>query len=317
MQGDYAHHLARLHAGFEAPDELIAAAARAVSASPIAGKRRIVHGEANEVYALALESGLEVILRIARRADGLFEKERWAIDRCRALGMRVPQVFSTGRYDVAGESLDVCVLEKLAGERLSDSLALPRQTLEKVVRQLGEQLSRLHSIRADDLGEGARFFANDTDDFLAIEAEFVELGVAAGLDPAGLGRAFRFFEATMAGHAALPRSLTHNDLRACHVLVHDGELSGLIDFGEASIDSPINEFAKWDFWEGEALPTRWLEEGYAGKSLFAEGYGEVFAALRLANALWALRWYALTGYPAGAERAKTRLSGYMAGLGLV
>ena len=84
MAEDYDRHLAGLHAAFAAPEEFIALAAREVTQSAIAAKTRIVHGEANEVYALTFESGLEVIVRIARRAEGKFEKEAWAIQRCRA-----------------------------------------------------------------------------------------------------------------------------------------------------------------------------------------------------------------------------------------
>jgi Ser/Thr protein kinase RdoA (MazF antagonist) len=312
---EYARHLAALHAGFEAPAELIAAAARAVTRSPIRAMQRIVHGEANEVYALAFERGPDVILRIARHAEGLFEKEAWAIGRCRALGMAVPEVLSLQRHQAGGEPLEFCFLARLPGERLSDSLSLPREALRAVVRELGEQISRMHAIGPANLGEAARFFENDTDDFLAMEAEFMELGAAAGLDRRTLARGFRFFEAAMARQGPPPRRLTHNDLRACHVLVHEGRLSGLIDFGQVSTDSPINEFAKWAYWEEPDLPVAWLREGYGDKSLFDDDYPELFRALRIANALWALRWYALTGYAAGVDRAAARLTSYLAEVG--
>ncbi|HZC17292.1 MAG TPA: aminoglycoside phosphotransferase family protein, partial [Caulobacteraceae bacterium] len=281
MADDYDRHLAALHAGFQTPDDLIRQAARAVTASPIAAKTRIVHGEANEVYALAFESGLEAIVRIARQSLGVFDKERWAIERCLALGMAVPEVLSIQRLASDTGALEVCILEKLPGERLSDSLDLPPETLRAVVRQVGEQLSRLHSITAADLGDGAGFFEGDTDDFLSLEAEFTEIASRAGLQRATMGRAFRFVEAALA--APQPRALTHNDIRACHVLVHQGRLSGLIDFGQVSVDSPVNEFAKWDYWEAPDLPVAWLMEGYADKTLFAEGYEQRFAALRVAN----------------------------------
>jgi aminoglycoside phosphotransferase (APT) family kinase protein len=106
--------------------------------------------------------------------------------------------------------------------------------------------------------------------------------------------------------------LTHNDFRACHVLVHEGRLSGLIDLGQVSMDTPVNDLAKWSYWEEPQLPARWLREGYGDQSLFGDGYDERFAALRLANALWVLRWYALTGYPEGAARAAGRIADYLA-----
>jgi Ser/Thr protein kinase RdoA (MazF antagonist) len=313
---EYARHLAALHAGFEAPAELITAAARAVTHSPILAKQRIVHGEANEVYGIAFESGLEVILRIARRAEGIFEKEAWAIGRCRALGMAVPEILSLQRLQADGEQLELCFLERLPGQRLSDSLSLPWEVLRSVVRELGEQISRMHTIGPGDLGEAVRFFENDTDDFLATEAEFVELGGNAGLDRRALERAFRFFEAVTTRHGPQLRRVTHNDLRACHVLVHEERLSGVIDFGQVSMDSPINEFAKWDYWESPALPVAWLQEGYSDKGLFGEDYGEVFQAFRIANALWVLRWYSLTGYAAGVSRAAASLAAYLAEIGV-
>jgi len=308
---DYAQHLAALHAGFEAPAELIATAARAVTLSPILSMERIVHGEANEVYGITFERGPEVILRIARRAEGVFEKEAWAIGRCRALGIAAPEVLSLQRLDADDEPLELCFLEKLPGQRLSDSLSLPRETLRAVVRELGEQISRMHTIGPGDLGEAVQSFENDTDDFLATEAEFVELGANAGLDRQALERAFRFFETVTAAHGPLPRRLTHNDLRACHVLVHEGRLSGVIDFGQVSMDSPVNEFAKWDYWEEPTLPVAWLQEGYGDKGLFDAGHAELFQAFRIANALWVLRWYALTGYAAGVSRAAATLTRYL------
>ena len=316
MTNEYDRHLAALHAGFEAPPELIASAARALTRHPIRATRRIVHGEANEVYDITFESGLEVILRIARRAEGLFEKEAWAIGRCRALGMAVPEVLSLQKLQAGSEPLEFCFLEKLPGKRLSDSLSLPRRTLRSVVRELGEQISRMHTIGPGELGEAARFFENDTDDFLATEPEFVELGGNAGLDRRALERAFRFVEAVAMRQGPPPRRLTHNDLRACHVLVHDGRLSGIIDFGQVSIDTPVNEFAKWDYWEEPDLPVAWLREGYGDKSLFDADYAELFQALRIANALWALRWYALTGYAPGVDRAAARLTGYLGEAGV-
>jgi aminoglycoside phosphotransferase (APT) family kinase protein len=316
MSDDYARHLAALHGGFEAPAELIAGAARQVTSSPIRSKDRIVHGEANEVYRLAFESGLQVILRLARRAEGVFEKEACAIGRCRDLGMAVPQVLSVQRLQAEGEILEACFLEMLPGERLSDSLSLPRETLRSVVRELGEQISRMHGVTPEDLGDAKRLFEDDTDDFLATAPEFLRLGVEAGLPRGALERAFRFFETTMAGHQPQRRRLTHNDFRACHVLVHEGRLSGLIDFGQVSIDSPVNEFAKWDYWDAPALPAAWLREGYGDQSLFDEGYEACFQALRIANALWVLRWYSMTGYTGGVQRAAAAIETYLTELGL-
>jgi aminoglycoside phosphotransferase (APT) family kinase protein len=317
MEKSYAEHLATLHGRFEAPPALIAAATRVVTTSPIVERERIVHGEANEVYRIAFASGLEVILRIARWVESVFEKEAWAIGRCRALGVCAPEVLSVQRVETeAGEALELCFLEKLPGARLSDGLHLPRETLRRIVSELGEQISRMHSIGEAGLGEAARFFAGDTDDTVATTPEFVAAAAEAGLDPAAVARGMAWYDAITRAAGPLPRVLTHNDFRACHVLTHEGHLSGLIDFGQVSLDSAINEFGKWAYWEVPELPVEWLQEGYGDKRLFEGRYLELFAAYRLANALWALRYYVSTGYAAGATRAAGRVRGYLAQLGL-
>ncbi len=122
------------------------------------------------------------------------------------MGIAAPEVLSLQTLNDRGEQLEFCFLEKLRGQRLSDSLSLPRATLRSVVHELGEQISRMHAIGARRPRDAARFFETDTDDFLAMEAEFVELGADAGLERRALERAFRFFERGdgRAGAAAAP-----------------------------------------------------------------------------------------------------------------
>ena len=86
---------------------------------------------------------------------------------------------------------------------------------------------------------------------------FEEAGRSVGLEPATirgwLGEIVDSFR------AAPPRvTMSHNDLLAVHVLVHDGRLSGIIDFGVVAAEPAANDFAKWDFREG----TRFRSSGY-------------------------------------------------------
>jgi aminoglycoside phosphotransferase (APT) family kinase protein len=192
---------------------------------------------------------------------------------------------------------------------------MSQETMRAILWELGEQISRIHSIRPQDLGEGELLFENDVDEFFPREAEFLTLGGEAGLDRRALERAFRFVEAMEGSAEPSSMRLTHNDLRACHVLVHDGHLSGLIDFGQVSIASPVNELAKWAYWEEPSLPLAWLQEGYGDKSIFNETYPERLAAYRIVNALWVLRWYALTGYGEGVSRAAASIARYLSAIG--
>ena len=50
-------------------------------------------------------------------------------------------------------------------------------------------------------------------------------------------------------------------------------------------------------------------------SLFEADYVELFQAFRIANALWVLRWYAVTGYTGGVDRAVASITRYLVEIG--
>ena len=79
-------------------------------------------------------------------------------------------------------------------------------------------------------------------------------------------------------------------------MVRDGSLSGIIDFGEVAAEPAANDFAKWDFVEGERFPIEWIQDGYRDASLFEPPNDRTYRALWLGNGLWRLRWYYETGF---------------------
>jgi aminoglycoside phosphotransferase (APT) family kinase protein len=174
-------------------------------------------------------------------------------------------------------------------------------------------LQELHSIPVHGFGyldgAGVGKFAT-LDDWLAhltAEAElFEEAGRSVGLQAATirrwLGEIVDSFRA-----APPPVALIHNDLLAVHVLVHDGHLSGVLDFGEVAAEAAASDFAKWDFSEGERFPVEWIQAGYGDRSLFEEPNDRAYRALWLAVGLWRMRWYFMTGFQAGVEAGRDRL----------
>ena len=153
MSDEYDRYLRRVHADFAAPDEVIQRAAQALTRSPIATKTRIVAGEANEVYALRFADDVEVIMRIARHSQCGFAHEVWALAQCAELGIPVPKMLLVDQFESSNETLDVCIMEKINGARLSDSLALPRSTLRAIVNEVGEFDSRMHTIVTTGVGD--------------------------------------------------------------------------------------------------------------------------------------------------------------------
>jgi aminoglycoside phosphotransferase (APT) family kinase protein len=321
MADDYQQHLAGLHAKLQTPDAVILAALAEVSPSRVVARRRIVEGEANEAHAFRLADGLELVMRIARNARG-FENERWAIEACAREGVPVPQVLLIRRFETEAGPIDICIQRKLPGELLSNRLGLPRETLRALTRQAGELLSRVHRVRTTGLGyidgHGVGPFADFEAlmaDFLGQAAAYADLAARHALDPTLVARAFTVIEAAVRDAAPVRTCLIHNDFLPKHLLVHDGQITGLIDFGEVSGESPVMEFVKWDYLVGDALPLAWLREGYADQSLFDEGYARLFPALGLMTSLCLLAWYDGEGFAAGVATAKARLLRDVARLG--
>jgi len=307
-----AEHLRTFHDRWNTPDTVILDAVHAVTRAPVVSRTRIVHGAANEVYEFALDGAPSLIVRIARDAAKNMEPERWTIAQCVSRGIAVPHIHDIQHVTVEGQPLHICVMAKIEGERLCDAQLTQAET-HSVLNQLGEWLSQLHTVPVYGFsyldGEGRapfKDYAGTSDWFATVRPDFEAAAGAAGIAIATL-------DAWLAGIDDVLRAvrpapvLCHNDLLAKHVLVREGRLAGVIDFGEVSGEPALNEFAKWDFCDGERFPVRWLAEGYADQSLFAPGHEAFYRALWLMNALYLLSWYHRTGHPGGVRDTKAKL----------
>jgi len=107
--------------------------------------------------------------------------------------------------------------------------------------------------------------------------------------------------------------LTHNDFHPKHIIVKDGWVNGLIDFGEVAGNYPVSDFAKWDYWDGDWIPLEWLKEGYANKEIFQNGFEETVHWMKLEHGLSLLRWYDHQYYAKGVEDAKRKLESLLLG----
>ncbi|MEO8540229.1 MAG: aminoglycoside phosphotransferase family protein [bacterium] len=314
---DRSQHLAALHGGWETPLEVVEAAVAEVAKAPLLDIRRIVAGEQNEVYDVTLERAPSLIVRISHRGSEGHDREAWVLHECASRGILVPRVHALQRVPVGSEWRSIIVMEKLPGERLSD-VDLSEIDLRQVLGEIGAWLRQLHSIPVqgfgyiDGSGEG---YKATLDQWLAAGLTtgapvFEEAGRSVGLEPAKIRGWLR--EIVDSFRAAPPRvGLIHNDLLANHVLVHNGHLSGIIDFGEVAAEPAAVDFARWEFNEGERLPVEWIRAGYGDPSLFEAPNDRTYRALWLATGLWLMRWYYQTGFQPGVEAARDRLLGHI------
>src|SRR5258707_9632958 len=124
----WAAMVAAAQAAWQSPPDLIAGAVRRATGTDMARHERIMAGLSNEVYAASAVDGQAVIVRISHAPGPQFEQERWAIERCRDVGVPVPEMLLL-EHDVAvptaispvgggaggGERVSICVERTLAG----------------------------------------------------------------------------------------------------------------------------------------------------------------------------------------------------------
>ena len=312
-QLDRSQHLAALHERWTTPLKVVADAASEVANAPVLEVRRVVAGEQNEVYDITLERAPSLIVKISHREPVAHEREAWVLRQCAAAGVPAPQVHALSRVEVGHEQRSIIVMEKLPGELLCD-LNQADIDLRRVLGEIGEWLTKLHSIpvegfgRLDGSGVGYRATIDEwlVGSVTTVVQVFEEAGASVGLEATTI-RGW-VSEVVDSFRAAPPRvALVHNDLLANHVLVHEGRLSGIIDFGEVAAEPAAIDFARWDFNEGARFPVEWIKAGYRDRSLFEPPDHRTYRALWLATGLWLMRWYHETGFQPGVATARDRL----------
>lgn len=330
MSEKYDKHLAALHRAWLTPPTVVAGLVAEMADAAVVSTRRVVQGEANEVHDVTLEGAPPLIVRISHVGGEALEREAWVLRECAGRGVRAPRVHGLRRLEVDGELLVAMVMDKVPGDRLCD-VDLDEVELRRVLGELGAWLMEFHSIPVqgagylDERGVGKRATLDDwLTGLTSTSPAFEEAGRAVGLAAATIRGWLR--EIVDSFCAAPPRvALIHNDLLARHVMVLDGHLSGIIDFGEVAAEPAANDFAKWDFCEGEhhqegvkrahvsgvqrypRFPVEWIQDGYADASLFQPPNDRTYRALWVANGLWHLSWYYETGFLLEAEAARDRL----------
>jgi aminoglycoside phosphotransferase (APT) family kinase protein len=313
MSEEYDEHLASLHAAWTTPPAAVARLVAEVADSAALDIRRVVRGEQNEVYDVSVDGAPSLIVRISHGGAAAFEREAWVLGQCAARGMRAPRIHGLRRFSVEGIALVAMVMDKVPGDRLCDA-DLDEAEARRVLREVGAWLTELHSIPVQGFGyldgRGVGKLAT-LDDWLtgltSASLAFEEAGHSVGFSAATIQIWIR--EIVDAFHAAPPRvTLIHNDLLTGHVIVNDGKLSGIIDFGEVAAEPAASDFAKWDFVEGERFPVEWIAAGYRDASMFQPANERTYRALWLGNGLWRVRWYYETGFRPGAEAARDRLA---------
>lgn len=186
----------------------------------------------------------ELVLKIANQADdtAIIELQQMMMDKLVRAGLPCPHVVPT----LDGQSIDssqaglAWLITALPGR----TLATTAERTESLLGDLGEVLGRAQVALAgfdhpaahrhlqwDVLNAGAVFDAYSSQVKDSTRAEILRLVIDG------------YERRLAAALPQLPRSVIHNDANDHNVLVSDGRISGLIDFGDALHTVRVNELA--------------------------------------------------------------------------
>ena len=234
--------------------------------------KRIIEGESNEVYEVALKNAENVILRIAHEKGDNFEAETWAMRKAGKAGVPVANVLAIGEIKDGKRTLRYSIQEKLPGRRLFDIVredTVDPKALKKVVEQAGAILARLHQVKTTGWGllnkEGKGEFTTIKpwmQEKLDQKAFYLDLcDKHSLLSPAAVEQMFEELEEVPSIFQKEP-NLLHQDFLPEHIFVKDGKISGIIDFGFVASGDLATDFATWENSAGAKLPVKWLINGY-------------------------------------------------------
>jgi aminoglycoside phosphotransferase (APT) family kinase protein len=259
-------------------------------------------GSANEVYIV---DNAYIV-----RTDGQdtearfhFKGEQRALECLQAADVPVPKVVAVD------EEADYLITSKMRGEPLVDSWsALSSSAQERIARQAGSYLAKIHNVTFDQIGTLLHLGKFDTwygyiDDYyrhhagIALESgSITQEAYARGL---AMVRDHKdFLDTVQTGH------LVHNDYHFENVLQEDGEVTGIIDFEWALAGDPVWDLAMDDRWEDLCPGSRdYLYAAYREHCPVQEGDAE---RLRVYKMLKAVEYMCGGGVAADIEEARTQ-----------
>lgn len=316
---NYKGYLDYLHSKQETPEEIIRDVVKKGTGLELISKQRIIAGEVNEVYDILLDNKSHVILRISPNGSPDFQQEQWAMQKCKSVGVPVPEILLIKYLVIHKKEYGFCLMEKREGDLLDrrgdvnlSNFSINEQ--KSYVKQAGEILSRIHSISTVGFG---KIIANGKPHFSSAEQSFSNwsnkkglyeaLAKEVGLSSTIVKTAFRVGINLKKSLLAIRPYLNHGDYFPKHLIIRKGKIVGILDWGEVRSGSPVYDFANWDFWIGMHFPIEWLKDGYSNRTLFNDEFEDLFHFMKITIGLEVLDWYSKQEYKGRVEKTKKKL----------
>ncbi|MCL2773711.1 MAG: aminoglycoside phosphotransferase family protein [Oscillospiraceae bacterium] len=211
----------------------------------VAEFKKITNGIDSEIYDIG-----QYIVKIRRKTPNHFSCVKWAADKCREVGVKVPEIIYCGKISDSDKLLDIMIEEKIQGTPLTPDL----------YEEAGAELRKIHSIEVNGfwrMHEDGKF-------------DFDINGIRQD------GLQFLFENK----NDVIPPVLCHGDYRCDHILCGENNINGIIDFGDFNGGSVYYDLAHFYVYSAD--------KKYFGR--FIKGYGEIDEKALIKKAVEFLTW---------------------------
>jgi aminoglycoside phosphotransferase (APT) family kinase protein len=304
------------HAAYQTPKEILFATVKAATGQDAVGVEPIVQGYDNEVYQVSTTADIAYIVRIQQHGGTSFHTEAWAMNRCRAVGVSVPEIALITSIRVDDQDKAVMVQQRLPGQAVREIMAqLSPSEAAHVWAQAGAVLQRIHSIAVDGYG-----FAADTPGqwawstwtawFAAARAQLVahspslrRWGLTA-IDLHTLDTMLDIYESEFPCEHPV---LCHGDFIPKHLFVDAAlRVTGIIDFGDIRGGPPIHDLAYLHMWRPE-VDLSWVRAGYGPAAMLDDRFAHRLVLHSVGVQLQYLDYFLRQGSRAAAKPFTARL----------
>lgn len=262
-------------------EDVIAGFVTATLGRPPTRVARIKAFETNEVYEVDADAQQFIVKATLHEP---LRAEAWACSQGANAGCAAPTILGLGQLD---ERTSAFITPRIAGKPISSERA--------AFVAVGRSLRNLHSVTQPRFGNLAEAAWHLPDEFALGYASWPEFLQRICADArrfdrnTGTNSVAEAATAAVAAHVdAFARiavgSLCHGDLKAAHMLVDAGRLTGIIDWGDAVFADPLWDIARYAH-RADAQSLSWLLEGYDPDGTLA---ADLTWCIPLYSGLWML-----------------------------
>ncbi|MEU0266307.1 phosphotransferase [Nocardioides sp. NPDC006303] len=228
------------------PGPVIDSVVRSICGRDVERLAPLTGGGMNETYRADLGGDVAVVVRVARHPTRWFVDEAYLMEQARMVGVPTPEILGLDHVDDDAEVLSFSVQQHLPGRPLGDLVGrLSTADLERCILDAGELMALVHSVEPD-LDRGVRHelrwpAERDVDRIARIIAQALDPAAAAVVE-----RGADFLRQEITNRSAVPFVLAQGDFMPGNLLIHDGEIVGVIDWEFAGPAAPAFDVGRWE-----------------------------------------------------------------------